>query len=133
MPNDIDAVSDAQIVLLVDDEPQIRTLLEHLLLKEERYQVLTAGSGEEALDVSRQCPDKIDLLITDIDMGKMNGIQLYRHIREERPDTAALFISGKADGFRDSLPQCPLLEKPFPLGKFVQTVQEVLARFKRER
>ncbi len=70
---------------------------------------------------------RIDILITDIDMGKMSGIDLYKELRQERPSIRVLFISGKAQGFRKALPDAPLLEKPFPLAKFISTVRDVLA------
>ena len=57
-------------VLLVDDEPEIRTLLMYLLMRDGGYDVMTASSGEEALDLSRNRSEKIDILITDIDMGR---------------------------------------------------------------
>ena len=125
MPQESDAVSGPLVVLLVDDEPQIRKLLRSCLLQQQVYRVFTASSGEEALDVSRQCDQKIDILITDIEMAKINGLALYQHIRGERPETAVLFISGTADG--QSLPGFPLLAKPFRLQDFVVAVAEVLS------
>ena len=122
------AVSGPFVVLLVDDEAQVRNLLRQLLVRDGTYHVLTASSGEEALKIARQFPDTIDILITDIDMRPLNGIDLYRQIREERPDIRVLFISGKAEGFRTALPEAPLLEKPFPLKKFVATVRDVLGQ-----
>jgi CheY-like chemotaxis protein len=114
-------------VLLVDDEPQMRTLLVYLLVRDGGYHVMTASSGEEALDLSRHRSERIDLLITDIDMGDMSGIELYGHIREERPEAAVLFISAIAHGIQESLPDCPLLEKPFLPRQFVVKVAEVLS------
>ena len=57
-------------VLLVDDDPQLRTLLAKLLSRDQSYRVMTAFCGEEALDLSRNPSEKIDILITDIDMGR---------------------------------------------------------------
>lgn len=117
-------------VLLVDDEPQIRKLLTHLLMKDGGYHVLTSSSGEAALALLRDRSEKIDTLITDIDMGCMSGIGLYRHIRVERPETAVLFISANADCIRESLPGCPVLEKPFQPRQFVARVAGVLSTSK---
>ena len=127
MPEQVEIASTHVKVLLVDDEPQIRNLLRHLLMKVENYYVLTASSGEEALILSREHSERIDILITDIEMGGMSGVQLYSHFQQERPETPVLFISGKADGFRKLLPDCPLLEKPFPLQEFIAKVAEVLS------
>jgi DNA-binding response OmpR family regulator len=111
-------------VLLVDDEPQIRKLLANLLSRDQSYHVITASSGEEALVLSRNRSKKIDILITDVDMGKMSGIELCRHIREERPETQVLFISAMAHRIRESL---PVLQKPFTPQQFVARVAEVLS------
>ena len=111
-------------VLLVDDEPQLRKLLANLLSRDRSYHVITASSGEEALDLSRNRSERIDILITDIDMGEMSGIELYTHIREERPETGVLFISAMAHRIRESL---PVLQKPFMPRQLVAKVAEVLS------
>ena len=112
-------------VLVVDDEPLIRSFLQRLLEKELKYNVLAAASGEEALSVSRQCAQRIDILVSDIDMRKMNGIQLYTNIAKERPETAVLFVSASAREFQDSYPDWTFLKKPFAPRDFVTKVQEV--------
>jgi len=119
----------AVVTLVVDDEAAIRNLLQLLLeaQSQPQFQVLTAASGHEALELSRRSAHRIDLLITDLNMGEMNGIELYQHLREERPDVAVLFVSGKTDGFRKSLPESPLLLKPFRAAEFLKTVGQVLA------
>src|SRR5580765_9016273 len=101
--------SKATEVLLVDDDPQLRTLLAKLLSRDQSYRVMTASCGEEALDLSRNRSERIDILITDIDMGKMSGIELYGHIKKERPETGVLFISAVAHGILESP---PMLQKP---------------------
>jgi CheY-like chemotaxis protein len=114
-------------VLLVDDEPQVRRFLAKLLSREQSYHVTTASSGEEALDLSRNRSERIDILVTDIDMGNMSRIELYRHIREEHPETAVLFISANADRMGELLPECSVLEKPFDPRQFMAKVAEVLS------
>jgi CheY-like chemotaxis protein len=123
----IGAASRATRVLLVDDEPQIVTLLEFLLVRAGILHVMTASSGEEALDISRSRSENIDVLITDFEMGGMNGIELYRYIRDERPETVVLFISASADRIRAALPDCLVLEKPFQPRHFLGRVAELLA------
>ena len=121
-----DSIAEHQIrVLVVDDEPLVINLLRKLLEKQRKYQVLTAGSGEEALRLSRQSADTIDVLITDFEMGEMNGIQLYTQLAKERPGTAVLFVSADAEVFRDSYPDLPFLRKPFVPREFVTKLQQV--------
>jgi CheY-like chemotaxis protein len=121
-----DSIAEHQIrVLVVDDEPLVRNFLRKLLEKQRKYHVLTAGSGEEALRLSRQSADTIDVLITDFEMGDMNGIQLYTQLAMERPRTAVLFVSADADVVRGSHPDWPFLKKPFVPRDFVTKLQEV--------
>ena len=127
MPQEFGVFARSTEVLLVDDEPQLRKLLANLLSRDQSYHVMTASSGEEALDLSRNHSDRIDILITDINMGGMSGIELQRHIREERPETAVLLISSLAYRIGESLPDCPVLPKPFMPGHFVAKVAEVLS------
>ena len=126
-PNEIGAVSRAVNILLVDDDPQIRKLLTNLLKLDGNFHVMTASSGEEAQDLSRNHSEKIDILITDFEMGSMSGIELYRYIRDQRPETAVLFISASADRIRELLPECPVLAKPFSPRQFLARVAELLS------
>jgi DNA-binding NarL/FixJ family response regulator len=80
------------------------------------------------LDLSRNRSDRIGILITDIDMGEMSGIELYTHIREEHPETAVLFVSGNVDRILETLPECSVLEKRLRVKQFVAKVAEVLSR-----
>lgn len=66
-------------ILVADDEANIRLLLDELL-SNEGYQVTTVGSGREAL--RKMLRDKYDLLITDIKMPDINGLELLERIRE---------------------------------------------------
>ena len=115
-------------VLIVDDQPQLRNLLTNLLQRDGGFHVTEAASGEEALDLSRNLSDRIDILITDIDMGEMSGIELYTQIRKERPETPVLFISANVDRILVCLPKCSALEKPFHARQFLAKVEEVLSR-----
>ena len=114
-------------VLLVDDEQQMIKFLLRLLSKEQKYEVLTASGGEEALAVSRQAKCDIDILITDIDMGRMNGVELYKCLKQERPQIVVLFVSGEASDFQDLHPDWPLLRKPFSPGAFLTKVRATLS------
>jgi DNA-binding NtrC family response regulator len=80
MPHESGVDSAIVNVLLVDDESQLRKLLAILLSRDQSYHVMTASSGEQALDLSRNRFDRIDILITDINMGGMSGIELYTYI-----------------------------------------------------
>src|SRR5262245_53690664 len=92
------------VVLVVDDEPSIRSLL-RTVLAGSGYSVLTAAGGIEALDLLRR-NHTIDLLISDFQMPGMDGLELYEAVTFQRPGTPVLFISGNGEAFRQrcSLP-----------------------------
>lgn len=80
-------------ILVVDDEDAIRGILAQVLV-EDGYEVASAASGEEALEVFRAAP--FPLVVTDIRMGKMNGIELLQAVKGERPETEVIVITSFA-------------------------------------
>jgi len=88
-------------VLLIDDEPAIRRVL-GTLIADFGYAVSNAASAGEALDMFRREP--FALVVSDIRMPGMNGIELLQKIRELQPDTQVLMITGHGD--MDSVVQC---------------------------
>lgn len=82
-------------ILVVDDEPQIRSLLRSLLSRQ-GYQVMEAGDGAEALSLYEQ-GFSFDLVLTDVVMPQMDGLQLSREIATLMPATRVLFMSGKCE------------------------------------
>lgn len=81
-------------ILLVDDEEGIRKVL-GISLKDSGYEVLTAESGAEALRIfSKERPP---IVLTDIKMPGMDGIELLQRIKEERPETEVIMITGHGD------------------------------------
>jgi PAS domain S-box-containing protein len=81
-------------LLLVDDEDGIRKVLS-IALADSGYVVLTAGSGEEALEIFRK--EQPPVVLTDIKMPGMGGIALLKAIKKESPDTEVIMISGHGD------------------------------------
>lgn len=78
-------------ILLVDDN-QIGLTARKTLLEEQGYSVTTATSGEAAVELFRRRP--FDIVITDFRMPGMNGIELIREIRGERPEVPIILLSG---------------------------------------
>ena len=86
------------------------------LLKRHQVEVVSASSGEEAIALIESTPDRFDLLVTDIVMPGVKGTEVARKMREVRPDTPVLIMSGYADPelvgeVEDA--EYPLLPKPF--------------------
>jgi CheY-like chemotaxis protein len=117
-------------VLIVDDDAPMRGLLADLL--EGDYQVATAGDGAEALQ--KLARDGAELLVTDIVMPKMNGIDLMIAARKQYPALKIIAISGGGIiGRIDNLPLAGLagaarvMRKPFALAEMRTAVRELLA------
>lgn len=81
-------------ILLVDDEEGIRKVL-GLSLADYGYQVITAKSGEEALGTFREID--FPIVLTDIKMPGMDGIELLKRIKEDAPDTEVIMLTGHGD------------------------------------
>jgi len=81
-------------ILLVDDEPGIRRVLS-ISLADSGYQVTTAENGEDALARFRE--QRPDIVLTDIKMPDMDGIELLQHIKAEAPDTEVILFTGHGD------------------------------------
>jgi two-component system cell cycle sensor histidine kinase/response regulator CckA len=116
-------------VLLVEDEDPVRKFGARAL-RNKGYRVIEAESGEAALEVIRNAADKIDLLITDVVMPRLDGPGLVREVKEIRSDIKVIFISGYAeDAFRqrlDSDSDIDFLSKPFSLKQLATKVKEVI-------
>src|SRR6185436_8871206 len=80
-------------ILVAEDEPDVRAVIGRLL-RLAGYDVLTAADGKQALARAREYKGPIDLLITDVVMGELGGVDLARELGAERPRLRVLFITG---------------------------------------
>jgi signal transduction histidine kinase len=110
-----------QTVLLVDDEDLLLTMGQ-TILSSYGYQVLTANSGQKALEILTQPATKVDLLITDLVMPAMSGRELVEHVRRLAPDVRILCTSGYVWPASQEQ-ETAYLQKPF-------TSQELLLKVK---
>jgi two-component system, response regulator, stage 0 sporulation protein F len=85
-------------ILVADDEMAIRLLYSEEL-KEEGYEVYTASNGREALDIVEKTP--LDLVILDIKMPEMDGIEALRQIKERKPDLPVLLSTAYGEYKQD--------------------------------
>ena len=115
-------------ILIVDDRPANRELLV-TLLGYAGHRVLEAADGEAGLKIARAAHP--DLIITDIVMPKMDGIELARRASELDPDLKIMFITGFAAVILNSDSAAPkdarVLSKPFHLKDLVREVDRLLA------
>ncbi|HEX2717108.1 MAG TPA: HD domain-containing phosphohydrolase [Gemmatimonadaceae bacterium] len=88
------AASSAPRCLVVDDEPRLRQVLMHLM-QNEGFSCREASNGAEALETLAR--DPVPLLLTDLRMPQMDGIELLRQVRARHPDTAVVMITAVAE------------------------------------
>lgn len=86
-------VGGKETILLVEDEDAIRLLCMRTL-QAQGYRVMAAASGSEAINLFSQASAKVDILVTDLMMPKMNGRELAEILREKVPHLSVLYISG---------------------------------------
>jgi hypothetical protein len=118
-----------ETVLVVEDEDGVRALT-HEILADHGYTVLTAAGPHEALAVVARHTGPIDLIVTDVIMPEMSGLDLARRIQAERAGIRILYMSGYVD--HPALdqaaldPEAGLLLKPFTAEALVAQVREAL-------
>lgn len=125
----VNPLSDAATILLVEDDPMIRTLVAQTLELQD-YHVVLAEEGWEGIKVARNHKGKIDLLFTDVVMPGLGGAELAVAIKELYPEIKTLFMSGysRSQLEEEGVPSdAAVLEKPFTPDKVVAMVRRLLA------
>lgn len=121
----------SEAILLVEDNEAVRHLLA-TILKNLGYSVLEAANGVEALELFSANEGSIDLVVSDVVMPKMNGMELYRELQKIDISTKVLLMSGHTDQIisLEELGEsnASFLSKPFPVQRFSDVVRDVLDR-----
>jgi two-component system, cell cycle response regulator CpdR len=115
-------------ILLAEDEKAMREYLTRALEKS-GYEVVAVDRGTEAAPLLER--EHFDLLLTDIVMPEMDGIELARHSSKVSPSTEVMFItgfSGVALRAGESMPGAKILSKPFHLRDLVLEVERLFAK-----
>ena len=116
----------ANTILLVDDDDLVRKLVSSILQRT-GFKVLEASDGPMALDVAAQFGGDIDVLLTDVIMPQMPGLQLAVALKRSRPDVKIVLMSGgHIENVGDQGYQWPLLRKPFRTADVIGKLHEVL-------
>lgn len=114
----------SQTILMVDDEDLMLTMGQ-MVLSSFGYQVLTANSGQKALDILSKNDKKIDLVITDLVMPGMSGRELVEQLRKQDPNVRVLCTSGYVPPPVQS-EDSAYLQKPFTSQELLVKVKQVL-------
>lgn len=123
------ALGEEKCILVVDDNLELREGVGDIL-EGTGYQVLTAANGQAALDLLRKKPGKIDLILSDMVMPRMNGKELYRVLREQQIDVKFIMMTGYPleNGGKELLEEGVLfwIEKPFTPDELIEHLQLAL-------
>lgn len=122
-----ESIARPQTVLLVDDEEFLRRMLARVL-DEAGFHVVEAENGEAALRAAQLADGGLSLVVTDIHMPVMNGIEFAREFRPLHPTIPVLFITGRDPaGTEDpDYLDAHLLRKPFRSEAFLAAVGRLL-------
>lgn len=128
-PNKVADYTGSETVLLVEDDACVRKLVREILVQR-GYEVLEASSGESALEICANRPQPIQMLLTDLVMPKMSGIELTDRVLKIHPEAKPLVMSGYSglSPLSDQLPdfKATFIEKPFTPESLAKKVREVL-------
>ena len=115
-------------ILVVDDEDMVRHFAARILTAE-GFRVVQAADGADALEVINGHP--VDLVVSDVMMPRLNGIQLLEHLSVAQPGLPSLLMSGYGSAElmdRGVSVPCGLLAKPFPPDRLIHEVRRCLGQ-----
>ena len=127
-PVDSTSGTEPRTILLVDDEPRVREVV-RMMLERAGHRVVEAESGEDAI-TQFNTMESVDLLVSDLQMPGLSGLELFDRLVARLPSLRVLFISGAASPAHLATiarKGAALLEKPFSAQMLATKVQEVLS------
>ena len=122
----------AKRVLVVEDDAYVRDYLSAALeTSGQGLEVSTAPNGREAAE--RLAAGGTDLVLTDLNMPEMNGVELVRHLRANHPTVQVVLMSGASADWlpelvRESLDDLPLLTKPVSVSQLLELIGRILGQ-----
>ena len=119
----------SETILIAEDEPDLRELT-RIFLQDYGYNVIHAGSAEQAIETAQVFTGPIHLLLTDVIMPGMSGRQLAEQILSKRPQTKIVYMTGYTDDMvvqhKVLEPGVQMLQKPFTRSDLAQKVRSAL-------
>ena len=118
------AIRDGTTILVADDDSMMLQITS-MILRRSGYKVFTAKDGEAALKIFEEAKQPVQLVISDVVMPGMNGLQLIRSIKNLSESTATLLMSGTRPILSDA--DVATIEKPFTGEALIVKVRNLLA------
>lgn len=121
-------IKDIKILLVEDDEDVRRSIIK--MLEENHFKVIDKGDAIDALAFIKEKKERIDLIISDIVMPKMNGVELFKKVREFDKEIPFILMTGYSDEFLPqedmSLYKDILIQKPFTESQIIKKIRETI-------
>ena len=118
---------DHPLLLVVDDETTVLRYISNAL-RTRRFEFILAEDGERGLDLFTANKDKIDLILTDVSMPRMNGLEMARQIRMSDSQARLIFMTGFSPSYvvPKEFAGFPWLRKPFTPQELFEAVDHCL-------
>lgn len=113
-------------ILVVDDMLDVLEL-NSILLEQNGCKVIKATNGVEALEAINSAPNLVDLVVSDIRMPMMDGLELTRRIKQTKPETPVILCSGLADANWKAAGADDFVAKPYSVSDLLEKILELLA------
>lgn len=115
-------------VLIVDDEAMLRRILQLSLQRDRRFVADVASGGREAIQMLQS--NHYNLVISDVRMAEVSGLELFRWIQRHQPQLASrfLFITGDVGNISLVDIETPVLHKPLRIGELTSRCAEMVAQ-----
>ncbi len=123
------------LILVIDDDTGTAKTFKDVL-EAKGYEVSTAGSGEEAIKLSREKPH--DIVFIDMKLPNMDGLGVYLAIKEINPKTVAVIMTAYREEMKDFISWClkkgvyTCLTKPLDVEKVLELTEEISKKIKKE-
>jgi DNA-binding NtrC family response regulator len=111
-------------ILIAEDDPGVRKFVSSIL-QDHGFHVIVAADANQALTKARHFDGEIKLLLTDVEMGQVDGFDLRERLLLERPLVKVLVMSGQLDEDFEPI-DFPILRKPFTKAKLIESVESQL-------
>jgi len=116
-----------ETILLVEDERNVRSFVLSLLNKA-GYTVITAVDGLDAMEKASKFGGSIELLLSDVEMPRLTGVELATQFFQQRPDTRILLMSGLPSGLLILNEGWQFLPKPFAATMLLAKIRHILKK-----
>ncbi len=121
--------TNGEVVMIAEDDDLVRNAA-GVILRNHGYTVYEADSPDRCFTLLKQHPERLDLLLSDVIMPRLNGAELFRHLRNDFPELRVVFMSGYTDKVIDRYgvldPGKRFIQKPFTMSNLLKAVREEL-------